>query len=505
MLIPLNRRVAAAVVAVALTGSLAACGSDADGGDKPTGITMMLPFYQEQPEAADDPRLKKLEEITGTDITVNWVPDASYNDKLNVTLAGDGEDLPEIMVASKTPGFIKSAEAGAFWDLTDKLADYPNLANGNPDVHQMASVNGTLYGIYRYRDPMRVGVIVRKDWLEKVGMEMPKTTGDLYAVAKAFTEQDPDGNGKDDTTGLIIPKWPGSIGTSSPYDVIETWYGAGNGWTERNGQLVPGFTTEEFIEADKFIRKMVSEGLINKDFATLDSATWNEPFYNGKGGIIIDVLDRSQQLYNLWQESDPDNLGDYVEITGQLRGPDGQLYAYPTTGYNGFMAIPRGGNVKTEEDLNRVLTFLDKLNSKEAQIVMNNGIEGTDFTLEGDLAVPKDPAKETSWAQLRCAVDGYTGYAVKLATEAEQATYDKRIGLWKQDLKSAVYNPGAAYVSETYISRGAQLDNMIADARIKFIAGQIDEQGLRDAIQQWRSSGGDDVIKETNDLWKADQ
>jgi hypothetical protein len=55
------------------------------------------------------------------------------------------------------------------------------------------------FGVYRARDAMRTAVNLRKDWLDKLGLEIPKTTDDLYEVAKAFTELDPDGNGVDDT------------------------------------------------------------------------------------------------------------------------------------------------------------------------------------------------------------------------------------------------------------------------------------------------------------------
>ncbi len=102
--------------------------------------------------------------------------------------------------------------------------------------------------------------MIRKDWLAKLGLKEPKTVEDLYTVAKAFTEQDPDGNGKKDTYGLIIPKWPGGYGSASPYDVIETWFGAPNGWGERDGKLVPGFDTPEFLTANRWLRKWVDRG-----------------------------------------------------------------------------------------------------------------------------------------------------------------------------------------------------------------------------------------------------
>ncbi len=42
----------------------------------------------------------------------------------------------------------------ALWDLTDYLADYPNLSQSNEDVLRNSSVNGKVYGIYRKRDAM---------------------------------------------------------------------------------------------------------------------------------------------------------------------------------------------------------------------------------------------------------------------------------------------------------------------------------------------------------------
>lgn len=42
----------------------------------------------------------------------------------------------------------------------------------------------------------------RKDWLDKLGLEVPKTLDDYEKVLTAFVEEDPDGNGKKDTAGL---------------------------------------------------------------------------------------------------------------------------------------------------------------------------------------------------------------------------------------------------------------------------------------------------------------
>ena len=48
-------------------------------------------------------------------------------------------------------------------------------------------------------------LFIRKDWLTKLGLSEPKTWDDVMNVAKAFTTQDPDGNGKADTYGIDVP------------------------------------------------------------------------------------------------------------------------------------------------------------------------------------------------------------------------------------------------------------------------------------------------------------
>ena len=497
---------AAVVTATALT--LTACGGGETQSADISTVNVMAPFLEAQPPSADGAVQKKLEELTGKDVNITWAPNASYEDKTNITLASS--EIPHVMVIQgKTPGFVKNAEAGAFWDLTDKLDDYPNLKTTFPDIQQNASINGKVYGVFRGRAPMRAAVMFRQDWLDKLGLQPPKTTEDLYKVAKAFTEQDPDGNGQDDTWGITIPKW-GALGTNSPYDLIEEWYGAGNRWTEKDGKLVPSFETEEFLEANRFVKKMVDEKLINPDFATFDGTKWNEPFFNGKGGIIVDVDSRVSVLINLFKQADPNNFQNKVGFVGNLEGPDGELHAHPTDGYSGFLAIPKS-SVRTEAELKTVLEFLNTMNGKDVAVLLNNGIEGVNFTVEDGKAATIKPETEDgkavttdikSYAQLGMNVAGNTFYPVKQPSEYEQQVFDKRTEVMAEDLKSAVYNPAAPYVSATYVAKGAQLDNIVADARIKYLAGQIDEQGLKDAIKLWNTSGGDKVKEEINKLWQ---
>lgn len=502
-----------AAAAIGLAMGLTACGgnksANADQGSAANGksISLMVPYIETEPPAKDNPLLKQIEKYTGYQTNVTWVPNTSYEDKMNITLASDS--IPQVMVIQgKTGGFIKSAQSGAFWDLTNRLKDYPNLAKANENVQENASVNGKVFGIYRSRDVIREAVIIRKDWLKKLNLKVPETVEDLYNIAKAFKNNDPDGNGKNDTYGLIIPSWPGLINSSSPYDALATWFGAGNAWTEKNGKLTPSFMNSKYLDSMKFVKKMVDEGLVNTDYATLSADKWNTPFVNGKGGIIVDTYSRAGTITSLFKQSHPDNFSDYVTFTGNLKGPDGKLHALPTDGYSGFLAIPKAA-VKTEAQLKKVLTYLDKLNTKKGLVLLNNGIEGKNFTVGSDNLItritPETPTIQTINKAVQCYAQMSMGvneankpYASKPATDAELADWNKRQALMKADEKHAVFNPAASIVTDTYASKGAQLDQIITDARLKYIAGQNTEAQWKDAIKLWQTSGGAQLAKETN-------
>ncbi|GII77069.1 lipoprotein LipO [Sphaerisporangium rufum] len=506
-----SRRLLAGLLAISTATAATACSS----GDEPGAtneLTMMVPLFGTAPDPAGEMQ-KAVEKLAGKKLRITWVPNAEYGDKTNVTLASD--KLPDLMVVQdqKGPSFVKAAEAGAFWDLTGKLDKYPNLKPRNEQTRLNSSVNGRTFGVYRVRPLLRSAVLLRKDWLDKLGLRPPKTTDDLYEIAKAFTEKDPDGNGKKDTYGLIIPKWPTPVfNSSNPYNAIDVWFGAPNGFGMRGGRLVPEFDTPEFFAANRYIKKMIDEGLVNRDFATLDTGKWNDPFVQGKGGIIIDVNVRATQLYGLLKEKDPDRYTDMLAMTGNLARPDGQKFSLPFTGYNGVLAISKQ-TIRTDAQLDEVLKVLDRLASKEGAVLLTNGIEGRNFRVEDGYAVhinEDDPAVKTmnndvdyAFIQLGTTASvgvGGDAYAWKPASKAEQDNLRLRAELEKLDLQTAVHDPTLPYISPALTAKGATLNPIVTDARVKYLAGEITEEQLKAEIKRWYDSGGSQAVTEFQDL-----
>ncbi|MDA0632894.1 extracellular solute-binding protein [Nonomuraea sp. MCN248] len=501
-----RRRRPAAALALAL--ALTACsGGGGEAADANT-LTLMVPLFQTAPDPQGEIH-QAAEKLTGKKLQITWVPNADYNEKTNVTLASDA--LPDVMVIQDNKGaaFVKTAKAGAFWDLTDKLDKYPNLKPKSPQAWLNSKTDGRNYGVYRVRPLLRSAVVIRKDWLEKLDLKLPETTDDLYEIAKAFTERDPDGNGKKDTYGLILPKWPAPVfSASSPYNVIDVWFGTPNNYGVRDGKLVPEFDVPEFWEAQKYIKRFVDEGLVNPDWATLDTGKWNDPFLQGKGGIIIDVNVRAGELFDKFKELDPDTYHEKVAMAGNLARPDGQKFSYPFTGYNGIVAVSKQ-RVRTEEQLDDVLRTLDKLASKEGSILLNNGIEGRNFKVEDGFAVKineSDPAvkvinNDVQFGFIQLGMTSSVGvagdaYEWMRPSQAERDWLRQRDELMELDLRTAVHDPSLPVISQTAVDQGATLNPIPTDARIKYLAGDLTEEQFKAEIKRWYDSGGTQILAE---------
>lgn len=508
----MRTRTTAAIATVTIaTLGLAGCSAgnqdDASGTAELESLSIMAPYFSATAPEAGDPVNAALNELTGVDIEMRWSPNAEYQTQTNVALAGD--DVPDVMVIQgKNQGFIQTAEAGGFWDLTEYVesGDYPNLVPANSEVQEAASVNGKVYGIFRARDLIRYSVILRADWLENLGLDLPTTTDDLTAIAQAFTEDDPDQDGADDTYGLINIVWPG-IGVQNPLDASDVWFGSGNVWRDDDGELTPAWATDEWKESLDWMRELREGGYMNPDFPTKDGETWMQSFISGEGGMAFAVSSNATDILKLVQETDPDNAGDYIALAAQPEGPNGK-HVLPTAGYSGFLSISKS-TVKTEEQLEGVLEVLDTLNSEEAQRLLHNGIEGVNYTVEDELAV-YDPAEadlttlvQQAWLQVAMDVPGNRFLLPAPANEAEGALFERRVAVAEEDLPDAVFNPAAGLISPTYVTNQTQLDQIIGDARTQYIAGTIDEAQLDAAIDLWFTSGGQQVVDELNELYAA--
>jgi multiple sugar transport system substrate-binding protein len=109
-------------------------------------------------------------------------------------------DLPDVIIndTSSLGQFVTLGVAGEIDRATLK---------GAADISDRAWQGARTYDGKFYAVPYSVHsfvLYIRKDWRTKLGLPLPKNWADVQAMAKAFTDRDPDGNGKADTYGFVV-------------------------------------------------------------------------------------------------------------------------------------------------------------------------------------------------------------------------------------------------------------------------------------------------------------
>ena len=354
----------------------AASSADSAASGTPT-VSFMIPDFTGHVLSNEhsDEVIAKYEAYTGTHVEWRTEANDTYSEKFGLTLM-DKDNMPMILTATKTldqnANAADAAKRGAFWDLTEYLQDseaYPNLSQISPDVLKGLTVDGQIIGIPRSRAIGRNGLGYRTDWAEAVGItEAPKTVEDVYDMLYKFTYDDPDGNGANDTYGLEMCKYTG------PWDIIQTWFGCGNGWVEQDGKLVPVHQTAEYKEALDWMRKIYADGLVRPDWATVDTANFQVDSQKGVTGVFVDTMDGTKRIWKYFEDNAIADVNDASKIATMTSVGPINGHTLATTGYNGFYLITKSG-AKTEEDVKACLHFLDKMCDPEMMALADYGLK----------------------------------------------------------------------------------------------------------------------------------
>jgi putative aldouronate transport system substrate-binding protein len=493
------KKITVTAIATALTGTLlAGCGIGANSaGSKPaadgkaaavstpTTIKIMAQVSGDPPKD-DNPIKLEMEKLSNTKLDFTWVPATAYNDKFNATLASG--ELPQVMLTNtgRAPNVINAVRAGAFWEIGPYLKQFPNLNKLNLKVLNGVSYDGKIYLLPRFRDSARHIIAYRKDWMKNLGLQEPKTLDELYNMAKAFTDQDPDKNGKNDTVGYTEYSSLDALTRD-----ISIYYGGPMSNGIMNDQVVPNFLHPEYLEGLKFYRKLYADKAMNQDFALLNGAQQTEMMVKGKAGIIIAVDSTVKTIQRDGVKLDPKMELGFLQ---GLPGPKG-LRASSTGGALGGFLFSKS-TIKTEAELLKILDFFDKLSTPEGMTLAYRGIKDTDYKLEGQQVVPNATLSDSA----KSGINGLNQLAVahvNVGLPLKQEPLDELVSsLVAANEKIAVYDVASSLISATKSEKGPELDKIKNDAQVKFIMGQIDEAGYNKALEDWRKAGGDKIIAE---------
>lgn len=492
--------------------------------EEPLTVTVMLPdFYTDVDFMAENnPVLKAIEEKTGIRLDIQWVANSNYTNQTNLTL-GDPNNMPMLMAltGARDANVINSARAGAFWDLTDYIPQYENLAKGSAGVYNNISVDGRIYGIYRARAMARAGIYYRKDIAEKVGItEEPKTMEDLTKLAYALADY------SDDSYALNMVKY-----VAGTINIITVAMGAPFNWgVKEDGTIYPAHEDPAFLKGLNWLRDLYAYGGIDPDFMTIESGNWDSIERTDKAFMRFDCMDNSYRQQE-WFEKNKAVTDVIFAMVPSVTNENGDYRVWPqNSGYQGEIVVTKA--VKDEATLKRILTFLDWCNTPEGCTLVNWGLDGLTYWMreEGYMYNTYDPATMTttptffatgnkfrytnptddadmslqvkaiqhSMNQLGMNVNGDLSPAQKMtALRAEYADLSTSM------IPYCITDPCHPFTSETYVMYGTQLATDLEDAHVQYIAGLIDEAELRAAWQRWSEEGGAQIAAEYTEAYKA--
>lgn len=454
--------------------------------DEHLELTWMTILHTASPPT--DEVVSLIEEATNTSIDFQWVPDASRNERMTTALAS--QELADIVTFTdlQNTSVRNALESGLFWDLTDYLDAFPNLSQISQERRITASIEGRLYGVPLERWASRRGFTMRQDWLDNLGLDVPTTMDELFEVARAFTEDDPDGNGIDDTVGFVGR----SEFLAMSFVNTLTYMGGPNRWrVEADGSFTHAYETEAWIDNMNWWREIVDNGFIQADFLVTATADQDQLFAQGRGGMYPNLTNIGS-LRNLAEGLQGDDFA-LVPVNRISNGDGMYRVIAENNGVGGIFAIPKS-QVETEAALMRILQFIDQLFEEEIRMLIGHGIEGVhyEFDESGALVIIDTEKWQQDVQPLGQNVASVTRFVVQ-QSHPEMVLRDELI---LDNETIAVFNPAMGLNSETFNERGASLDQMMDDVTLQYIMGAVDLDDYLSALEDWRNQGGRQMAEE---------
>ncbi|AFH61584.2 extracellular solute-binding protein [Paenibacillus caseinilyticus] len=373
------------VMAALLAGILAACGGDPEGGAAQDGgkgspVTLKIElfdrgntppgappltesfFVKYMQEKFGDPNNIKLEFVT--------VPRTEEVPKLNVLMAAN--EAPDLIFTYSEPAVQNWVKQGGLTELGDLLNEHgPNVKKYLGDeLLNYGRFSGKQYTIPAKRIILASQTpIIRKDWLDKLGLQPPATTDELYTVLKAFKEKDPGGTG-----GKVIPY---GIKYNNNLDPLVRTF-----WTKMSEEeyySLPDLMKPGNKEAYRFLNKLYNEGLISPDFALdKDGKKFQADLVNGKVGFT--VTNTNEPVYMAYYSTLQKNVpGATLLPVDPFTNYEGKHVKATYHKLSAHIMIPKSSKRAVE-----AVKFLNWMADYKVIFDLQNGTEGVTYKLGED-------------------------------------------------------------------------------------------------------------------------
>ncbi|MBB3125420.1 putative aldouronate transport system substrate-binding protein [Paenibacillus rhizosphaerae] len=330
---------------------------------------------------------KKLEEMTGTKVDFKHPTGGGTQIQEQFNLMIASRNLPDVIQTNwltVPKGPQNAIDDGTIIRLNDLIDQYaPNFKkylDEHPDIANMIKTDkGDIYAFPFIREDDRLkvyyGPVIRKDWLDKVGMQPPTTIDEWEQVLTAFRDKDPNGNGKKDEIPFLLEV--GAVRNDLLNSMIGAW-GILDKFYQKDGKVYYGEIQPEFEQFLTTMHKWYTEGLIDKDFAAVDGKLKDAKtagnqlgllygYSSGTIGKFTDLMKDSVPGFKMTALPNPTLNKGEVSAAGMIS---------PT--YPGEHSAAITSAAKHPE---QIVKWLDLAYSDEGHMLFNFGIEGKSYTM----------------------------------------------------------------------------------------------------------------------------
>lgn len=427
----------------------------------------------------------------------NLVANGTYDEKFAALIAGG--DFPDFVTLSNSaPDQVRAIQQGAFTDLTSYLTssglkEFPNIAAIPAPVWKNLAIKGKLYGVPKARYIAGDPLVIRGDWLDKLGLAAPKNADELTNLFVTIT--------KSDFPGVSKP-----YAISSGYNPTHRFclpffrqmFRVPNDWrVNSDGSLTTFLETDEFRQTLDYLRKLYSLGVFHPDAPTAQSPQLKDAFVAGKIAAYGDTITGMPgQQRNILKITPTAN------VTGLVPpGFDGgKPTVYNSVGYATYLGIPAkvGRDAERTRELLRLLNYWAAPFGSEEYTFVNFGLPDVDYTVMNGVPVKNDTGN-AEIADLSYTVNGPFSFFVPEVPGFAQREQQLAVDL----IAVGVDNPVLTLFSPTNAMKGGELNQLLIDRTIAIVTGREPLTALDQWIKDWRSRGGDTIRKEYQDALKA--
>ena len=359
--------------------------------DEPLTITALGIHFNQYPTEFDGCYyLPTVEKYTNVHLQVDWRPDSDWNTQIATALAGGVDNLP-YLIRPGSYGVAALANEGAIIPLDDYLDLIPNIvaAVGEDRFADWKAADGHFYTIPTIVNvPGSQSTAVRKDWLDKLNMDVPTTWEEWKAYWYGVRDNDMNGNG-DTTDEIPIVLEMGQNGERSLHALLNAFGIKASSDAQfcvlDDGTYTMVYEHPRYREFITEMQKLYADKIIDQEFATRYQA---EMYNTMSGNLAGTVFTWAEQCAVHSETLIANGVEDALYLTcAPITGPYGDQWIQKRQGVTGNWCITE----KAAQDgkVEDILKFWNWMFSDEGVMLYNYGIEGYTYTMVDGKAVIK--------------------------------------------------------------------------------------------------------------------